>query len=375
MKAAVIGGAGEIGSRIAQSFLTSGQPVRIVGRQRSPRLARWSNVEFIALELPASRQHLEEALAGCDAVVNCVVDKKPFESDEISIRSNVEGLCALLEAAMAQGIKKFIHLSTIAVLPPRLTRLDNLYDYSKETDWYSRVKIATEKAALEYRSRLDLCIVRPGIVYGPYLHWSRMAFFKTQQYRVIVPANPESVCHAIHVDDLVQLIRHLLHLPQKLPELMHAVNPEVITWKDFYAKHAHALGWYDNVVGELPEHTIRSYHDLQKRLQEEGPPLATRVLQKLRGMYHQLPAPLTQNRVSVKTIEVLKVLYHGLPFYTRLLLPPPKEDLLPNAFELELYSSTARFTPALTGCEQGFTYEIPFTEGVRMAAAWWNFQI
>ncbi len=372
-RVAIIGAAGEIGARITQN-LKDEFPVRAVSRKKSPRLARWKDLDFAAAELPLDKGKLKSILQGCQAVVNCVVDKKSFESEEVSIKSNEQGVRDLIEASIDLGVKKFIHLSTIAVLPPRLTDLTDPYKYSEEKDWYTRVKIATEKVALEYKDKIDLCIIRPGIVYGPHLHWSKMGFYKTQNFKVIVPQVSNTMCHAIHIDDLVGLIRQLLRLERRLPELLHGINPEPVTWKNYYEMHANALGWYDDVVAEIPATNIKAYHASQKRL-VEGPGFKERTLQSLRNLYRDLPRPLVENGLSKKVIEILKVINRGLPFYAQLYLPPPKESSFPNEFELELYSSTAHFTPSMVGGDQGYTYKIPFAEGVRNAAAWWNFQV
>jgi len=376
MKTAVIGAAGEIGARLTQSILLSGEPVRAISRRKSPRLARWGNLDFVAAEIPTPSKELRKALQDCDAVVNCVVDKKPFESDDASIRSNERGLRTLLEASLEAGVKKFIHLSTIAVLPPRLEQpgVDNPYSYSGENDWYTRVKIATEKIAFEYNSRINLCVLRPGIVYGPYMFWSMIAFRRLQNFKVVLPAVNNSVCHAVHVDDLVGLIQQLLKAEGKLPVLLHGINPEQVTWKNYYELHAGALGLYDEIISELPEQTIRAHYAAVRRL-EAGPGAKEKMLNRLRKLYRSLPQTFIHNPLSKKAVEVLKVINRGLPFYMQLNLPPPKESLFPNEFELELYSTTGIFKPEMTGAEQGYHYRIPLAEGVRSAAAWWNFQV
>lgn len=376
MKTAIIGGAGEIGARMSQNFLLSGTDVRIISRRKSPRIARWGNVDFAPAELPLAEHELQKVLDGCEVVVNCVVDKKAFDSADRSIASNTQGLKNLIEASVRMGVKKFIHLSTIAVLPPRLTpsALEHPFDYSKETDWYTRVKIETEKTALEYRDRINLCVLRPGIVYGPYMFWSRIAFERVLNYIVVIPEVQDSVCHAVHVDDLVGLIGKLIHLPDRLPELLYGVNPEPVSWRHYFELHANALGFYDEIISQQPEADIRAHYAAQKKA-EAGGGIKERTLQRLRKLYGRLPRVLTNNPFSTKMVEVLKVLNRGLPFYTQLHLPPPKACLYPSEFELELYSSTAVFKPEITGARHGYHYQIPFSEGVKGAAAWWNFQV
>ncbi|HXH18342.1 MAG TPA: NAD(P)-dependent oxidoreductase [Chitinophagales bacterium] len=376
MKTAIIGASGEIGARLTQAFLLEGKPVRAVSRKKSPRLARWGDIDFAELEIPASESELLKTLTRCDTVVNCVVDKKPFQSDEASIQSNEEGLRNLMEASIRSGVKKFIHLSTIAVLPPRLTQqgVDSPFSYSKENDWYSRVKIATEKIAFEYKDKIELCVIRPGIVYGPYMFWSRIAFHRIQNFKVVVPLVSNSVCHAIHVDDLVGLLQHLVKQEARLPVLLHGINPEPVTWKAYYELHANALGLYDEIISEMEEALIRAHFAAEKRA-EEGPGAAEFALERLRRIYRRLPQALTQNPLSKRMVDVMKVIKRGLPFYARLYLPPPKDFLFPNEFELNLYSTTGRFKPEMTGGEQGYIYRISLAEGVKSAAAWWNFQV
>ncbi len=376
MKTAVIGAAGEIGARLTQAMLLDGGQVRAVSRKKSPRLARWGSIDFVGAELPVSEGELQKTLEGCSAVVNCVVDKKPFESDDASIRSNDQGLRNLIEASIQLGVEKFIHLSTIAVLPPRLAQagVQNPFDYSKEADWYSRVKIATEKSALDYKDKINLCVLRPGIVYGPYMFWSRVAFQRLQNFRVVIPAVENSSCHAVHVDDLCGLIRQLLQFKGRLPVLLHGINPEPVKWKSYYQLHANALGLYDEIISGQPEDSIRAHYAAQKK-SEAGPEAGEQTLEQLRKFYRGLPQSFTHNPLSKKIVEMMKVLKRGLPFYTQLHLPPPKASLFPNEFELELYSTTGLFSAGMTGSEQGYDYRIPFSEGVRSAAAWWNFEV
>ena len=93
------------------------------------------------------------ALAECDTVVHlaALTGKASFKEHR---RVNVKGTAALLEACREVGVKRFIHVSTIAVTYP-------------DQDVYAYAQTKTEAEELVRVSRLDFAIVRPTIVLGP----------------------------------------------------------------------------------------------------------------------------------------------------------------------------------------------------------------
>jgi len=71
---------------------------------------------------------------------------------------NLYGTKTLIAAAAEQGVRRFVHVSTVAVLPPS----DGGYASS-----YADSKRAAEQEVLGFRDRIEVVVVRPTTVYGP----------------------------------------------------------------------------------------------------------------------------------------------------------------------------------------------------------------
>ena len=71
----------------------------------------------------ASPADLAQALEGCDAVVHAGIGTSWRESERVAI--NVKGTRNLVDAALRAGVKRFVHISTIALYGERVDRHDH----------------------------------------------------------------------------------------------------------------------------------------------------------------------------------------------------------------------------------------------------------
>jgi nucleoside-diphosphate-sugar epimerase len=116
------------------------------------------------------------AVQGCDQVIHAAGQFR-FWGDSLSFwQTNVAGTHAMLEAATAVSVQRFIHISTIVVVgkTPSTGLLDETAVCNPQEP-YQRTKYEGEQLALAYhRSRgLPVVVLRPGAFYGP---WGRYAF-------------------------------------------------------------------------------------------------------------------------------------------------------------------------------------------------------
>jgi nucleoside-diphosphate-sugar epimerase len=102
---------------------------------------------------------------------------------------NVAGTLAMLAAATAGGVRRFVHVSSLAAREPELS----LYGASK-----ARAEELVE------RSGLDWAIVRPPAVYGPGDKETLELFKMARRGLVLLP--PKGRVSLIHVDDLARLL-------------------------------------------------------------------------------------------------------------------------------------------------------------------------
>ncbi|PWU24970.1 MAG: epimerase, partial [Candidatus Rokuibacteriota bacterium] len=168
----VTGGAGFIGSHVVDRLAAEGHEPRIFDLVRSPYVN--GEVECLVGDL-LDREALERAMRGCDAVahlaavadVNDVV-ADPARADLV----NVRGTQLALEAALAQGVGRFVYASTVWVYGGANGNgrpLDEDTPLALPTHFYTATKLAGEMYCRSYAELYGLrqTTLRFGIPYGP----------------------------------------------------------------------------------------------------------------------------------------------------------------------------------------------------------------
>jgi nucleoside-diphosphate-sugar epimerase len=184
MKLAVTGGTGFVGAHLVDAALAAGHEIAALTRRDQPRRR---HVSWIAGDLH-DRAALERLVEGADAVIHVagVISAHGAAAFE---RGNVEGTLAMLAAATAGGIRRFVHVSSLAAREPKLS----LYGASK-----------AKAEALVHGSGLDWAIVRPPAVYGPGDKETLELFRMAKLGVMLMP--PKGRVSVIHVDDLARLL-------------------------------------------------------------------------------------------------------------------------------------------------------------------------
>jgi dTDP-glucose 4,6-dehydratase len=123
MKLFVTGGAGFIGSNFIRNLLQNSRQYEIVNYDKLTYAGNLANLHSVADDKNYSFAkgdicdpvRVEEAMAGCDAVVHFAaeshVDRSIYEPAPV-IQTNVTGTFILLQVARKVGIKRFVHVST-----------------------------------------------------------------------------------------------------------------------------------------------------------------------------------------------------------------------------------------------------------------------
>ena len=189
---AVTGGTGFVGSHLLRVARARGHAVRALTRGWRPPEP---GIEWIegALDRPES---LAALCDGADAVVHVAglinaASRAGFET------VNVGGTLAMIDAAKGAGVRRFVHVSSLAAREPEIS------DYG-----WSKARSERVVAA----SGLDWTIVRPPAIYGP---GDRETFelFKMAR-RGLVALPPKGRFSVIHVEDLCRLILASLDRPE-----------------------------------------------------------------------------------------------------------------------------------------------------------------
>ena len=218
MKLAITGGTGFVGSHLIDVALAAGHEVKALTRREQPPR---ENLEWILGNLQ-DRSALEQLVGDADAVIHVagVISGHNASAFELG---NVGGTLAMLAAATAGGVHRFVHVSSLAAREPKLS----LYGASKN-----------RAEELVHGSGLDWVIVRPPAVYGPGDKETLELFRMAKLGLMLMP--PHGHVSLIHVDDLARLLLALAEYSAPSGVLVEPDDGKAHGWT--HRQFARALG-------------------------------------------------------------------------------------------------------------------------------------
>lgn len=170
MLMAVTGASGFVGLNLVQQLLDDGHRVRAIDRLPNQRLNR-PGVTFMEGDVLSSAS-MRRALKGVDRVYHLVARITLAAEDEAAWTLNTKGVRTVAEAALASGVKRMIHCSSIHAYDQY--RCGGHIDESSVRSTqpgipvYDRSKYAGEQELREViAAGLDAVICNPTGVYGP----------------------------------------------------------------------------------------------------------------------------------------------------------------------------------------------------------------
>ncbi|MFL6764938.1 MAG: NAD-dependent epimerase/dehydratase family protein [Sphingomicrobium sp.] len=184
MRLAITGGTGFVGSHLIEVALVAGHEVKALTRREQ---GEGDGVDWVLGDL-SSRDALEWLVDEADAIIH-VAGAISAPNAAAFEKGNVAGTLAMLAAATAGGVQRFVHVSSLAAREPKLS----LYGASK-----------AKAEELVHSSGLDWAIVRPPAVYGPGDKETLELFRMAKLGLMLMP--PRGRVSVIHVRDLARLL-------------------------------------------------------------------------------------------------------------------------------------------------------------------------
>jgi nucleoside-diphosphate-sugar epimerase len=245
MTVLVTGAGGFLGGHLVDLLVERGERVRILARPADDvtRMAQ-ADVEVRRGEL-VDRSSLDAAVDGVDRVLHCAARTGPWGPEAAYRTANVVGPENLLRAAMAAGVGRFVHVSSIAVHGTDIRgSADETAPLRAGPDPYSRTKVAGERVLLELLEsrQAPLTIVRPGLIYGP-RDSNSFARFATLIERGRLPIIGSGRNHVplIYVRDVARGIVMASEADQAVGRAYLLVNDDPVTQIEYFAAIAREL--------------------------------------------------------------------------------------------------------------------------------------
>ena len=209
MNILITGGTGFIGSRLALRSKQNGDTIIVLGRENTPaevqnkKLLEEKGIK-VSLVSVNDKSSIEELLKGIDIVFHLAAAQHEMNiPDKVFWDVNVEGTRNLLDASVQNGVKRFIHGSTIGVYGILDGKIDE-NSPCKPDNIYGKTKLEGEKLVFSYREKLPVSIVRIPETYGPGDR-RLLKLFKAIQKKVFVMiGNGQNLHHLIFVEALLK---------------------------------------------------------------------------------------------------------------------------------------------------------------------------
>ena len=229
-KVVVIGASGCLGQRVMQQLAQSGQFEAIAairGATTRPGVVACDATDAASVAA---------AIRGADFVVNCVAGNGE------TMLAVTRNLCA---AAGQAGLRRIIHLSSMAVYGAATGLVDETHALDPSLGWYAQAKVECEAELQRFvAGGGDAVILRPGCIHGPgSMQWTSRIAILLQQHRLgDLGAAGDGGCNLIHVGDVAAAVEAALSRPGLAGQAFNLGDPNPGTWNEYFMALGRAIG-------------------------------------------------------------------------------------------------------------------------------------
>jgi len=224
---AIFGASGYVGSALVERMLAPGtykiRPI-IHTSGNAWRLAR-RGMRLWSADL-GSREQVREALRGCDVVVNCA-----WPPQELMI----SGLRNLMEVCISEDVKRFVHLSSVAVYgepPPADSTCEEAEPRAKKGTygWY---KLQQDRLVEKFHHKgLPSVVLCPPNISGPNSPYLLQVLETFRKGGLALVDGGKWPCNLVDVVNLASAVENALTCDHPDGKRIFVIDDEPITWRD-----------------------------------------------------------------------------------------------------------------------------------------------
>lgn len=255
MNVFVTGGTGFVGAHLVKALRARGDAVAALVRR--PALAEqlgWGpEIRLVRGDLD-DENALRDGCAGAEVVFH-VAGKIVARSAAEFMATNRDGTANVLEAARDAGVRRFVHISSLAVAGP--TTPGHPIDEERPPapiTHYGRSKLAAE--VLVRAMPMEWTIVRPPVVYGEWDRGTLTVFRLARRGVVPVFGDGSQELSVIHAEDLARSLIAAATAPVAVGRIYFATHPVSITSRDFVRRVGEAMGVNPRII-PMPAIVVR----------------------------------------------------------------------------------------------------------------------
>jgi len=160
----ITGGAGFLGINMARHLLQRGH--QVVSLDIAPfDYPERDKITEVTGDI-RKRADVDKAIQGVDIVIHTAAALPLYKAEDI-YSTDIEGTRTVLEASVAEGVERFIHISSTAVygVPDHHPLYEN--DKMVGVGPYGEAKIKAEELCVQFRDKMCVPVIRPKSFVGP----------------------------------------------------------------------------------------------------------------------------------------------------------------------------------------------------------------
>lgn len=252
----VTGGTGLVGAHLLLRLTGTGKTIRALYRNPDTlhktrelfasqgNIAAFNAVQWVhgdVTDVPS----LEDAFAGVTQVYHCAAHISFDPDEEETLRKvNIEGTANMVNCALAFGVQKFCHVSSVAALgDPREGDA-----VTEETDWnpevshhdYALSKFGAEMEVWRaWQEGLDVVVVNPGLIFGDGF-WQQGSGRMFTSIKKGLYFYTDGTCGIVAVADVVDAMVQLME--SNISGERYTLVAENIKYRELFSTIAHGLG-------------------------------------------------------------------------------------------------------------------------------------
>ena len=247
MKACVTGANGFVGSKLCEALAARGDAT--TGMVRTT-----SDLQFLT-PIPrvtvrhgdlTDRDSLLAAFRDVDVVFHVAALASDWGAWGVFRQVNVEGVRNVMECALASGVRRVVHVSSVSVygFPGRTSLPEDAGFISRPEDPYITTKQEGERIALRYLDRgLEVVVVRPAGIYGPNDRTTSLRLFPELEKRALPYVDGgRHVMAPLYIDNLIQAMLLAATAPRASGEAYNVMDDGRITWRTYFQWVCDELG-------------------------------------------------------------------------------------------------------------------------------------